>query len=191
MQILSIPQLSLFNVLPILAAVLFVCSCTAQSNDDLVLPVSFHTAPTEWSQEVEAVFSDVLVNSKGGNGDFLNRLLTSEQCGNFTFPFCPAVLASDSNLEAARATVLRFSRRSAGNVAPWIIVRNFNHLRYPSDILEACCACAGSCGIPIGHRDFQHRPVKSNMLVSIKDNSTATPRWELQEFTVGCTCSEV
>ena len=183
-------QMHLFQHVLLCIFLVFVIYLSFQPNrvsarEAVALPLAFHTAGTSWPENITNIFNEIVLSNfiRLFTLNARNPPFAQPPCRNFS-DFCPS-----QNPSAEAAIEQGVSTLSSRSVAPWILVRNINPLRYPSEIWEACCACKRSCEIGIKNKfRYDNRPIKASMLVAIRENPNAAPQFVRETFTVGCTC---
>ena len=177
-----------------------------------VLPLAYdsdiNSETMSWPENIKSALAKTLATSSrvkalrralcGQGQRYCRRGSRSSCCRSLRYPisndlvklFDNQYFCRDIHSNAGNATRCITGVRSSSSVSPWVISVNYNRLRYPSEIWEAKCACSGSCSnLGVGNMDYRHKPIKSKMLVGIRDYEEGPARFEIQEFAVGCTCA--
>ena len=104
---------------------------------------------------------------------------------------------NNSNPDNAFKNLEKVSSLSARSLSPWVWVRNYNSLRVPQEIYEACCVCRFCLDPANRNHELQTSgsryysiPIMEKRNITIKADANSPPVAKSEEFAIGCTCAK-
>ena len=184
LQITIFQNRSVFNL--VLLVVVFYFQTTFCSANSFLRS----TSDTE-DESGSSLFGNDIEPSQTMNDSGLSPVLDS--CSQITNA-CPYV---NSNPDNPFKNPGNGSSLSARSLSPWVWVRNYNSLRVPQEIYEACCVCRFCLDPANRNRQLQTSgsryysiPIMDKKNITIKADANSPPVAKSEEFAIGCTCAK-